>query len=370
MDRVMLWRIPMKWKAAGIPLTVLLFFCLLAPVDAGDRDVAELLFTKGEKALKKRSYGEAADYFQRALDESSPYPEAAFALAQALEKQGKGPEALKAYLRCKDECEALEKPTRKQKKMCGKAEKAIGKLGQGYASLEKLDAKFVKDCLAFGRKYKKSAPPWAKKALESAHEIAPSNSGVVSALDRLGDVTGPSSGDGGLYDPLIKDDSLTGWDPGIGKGFICRDRVIISTTPIDSGVSNIIRMRLEGSWSLKGSFRVLLQSGRKISHGIIFARKPDGSSWGVIIDWDKSLSLVRWAADGKAQTYSFKKIPSYHAERWHQIRVDVEGGKITAFFNGDRFLAHEEADPEAFAGMPSIFTQRGKFEIKDLGVKR
>ncbi len=360
----------MQWKVVGIPIAAILIIFLLAPVEAGDRDVAELLFSKGEKAYRKRSYAQAADYFQRALAEHSPYPEAAFGLAQALEKQGKGPEALKAYLRCKDQCRALDKPTRKQKKMCDKAEKAIGKLGQGYAALEKLDAKFVKDCLVFGRKYMKSAPEWAKKALESAHEIDPANTVVVETLDRLGGVAGPAGSGGGLYEPLIKDDNLEGWDPGVKKGFTCSGGVVTADMPTDGGITNIIRMRLEGTWSMKATFRVLEKKARLISHGLMFGRKGDGSCWGVLIDWDKSLSLVKFGADGDDTPLGFKKISSYRPERWHQIRVDVEGGKLTAYYNGEKFLEHEEEDPEAFAGMPSVFTQRGRFEFKDVGVKR
>jgi tetratricopeptide (TPR) repeat protein len=360
----------MSFKGVAISLLVaVLLVLLLPPVFGGDRDVAELLFEKGEKAYKKRDYDGAADYFQRALDEFPAYPEAALGLAQALEKAGKGPEALRAYLRCKDECAKIEKPTRKQKKMCDQAERAIGKLGAGYAELEKLDAAFVKSCLTFSRKYLRPSPAWAKKALEAAHEIDPANSLVISTLDRVEDA-GDVGGGAGLYEALIKDDALTEWDPGCKKGFTCLGGIVSADTPADGGISNVIRTRFEGSWSMKATFRVLEKKGLKISHGLMFGRRPDGSAWGLLIDWDASLALVRWGGDDGSGTVVFRKLPAYRADRWHQIRVDVEGGKVTGYFNGDKSFTHEEADGSTFDGMPAIFVQRGRFEFKDVGVKK
>lgn len=360
----------MKALVVGIPLTVFLTLLLLAPVQAGDRDVAELLFEKGEKAFRKRDYAEAADYYQRALDEDSPYPEAAYGLAVALEKQGQGPEALKAYLRCKDDLLALEDLTRTQKKLLDKVEKAIGKLGAGYAALEKLDEEFVKDCLAFARKYMKSDPAWAKKALESAHEVDPTHQSVIDTLERLSGVSGPASGGGGIYEPLITDDSMEGWDPGANKGFTCSGGIVTADMPADSGVTNIRLMRIEGTWSLKADFRVLEKKARMISHGLMFGRKSGMACWGVLIDWNKSLSLVKFGEKGDDTQMGFKKISGYKPERWHEIRVDVEGNKLTAYYNGEKYLEHEVDDPEEFEGMPSVFTQRGRFEFKDVGVRR
>jgi hypothetical protein len=50
--------------------------------------------------------------------------------------------------------------------------------------------------------------------------------------------------------------------------------------------------------------------------------------------------------------------------------VDIEGCKLTAYYNGEKFLEHEVDNAEEFEGMPSVFTQRGRFEWKEIGVKR
>ena len=92
------------WRAVVAGLIILLFIGLAR---AGDKDIAELLFKKGEKASRKKSYEEAVTYYRRALAEHSPYPEAASALAGALQKLGRGQEALEALLLCEEQLEVM-----------------------------------------------------------------------------------------------------------------------------------------------------------------------------------------------------------------------------------------------------------------------
>ena len=88
--------------AVSIPVSIVL---------AGDRDVAELFVKKGQKAWRGKRYEEAADYYRRALDEHTPFPEAAFELGRCLEKLGRTEEAIQAYLTCQDHLREIEKPT-------------------------------------------------------------------------------------------------------------------------------------------------------------------------------------------------------------------------------------------------------------------
>ena len=349
-------------------VAVLLLAVGVAPVMGGDREVAELLFEKGEKAFRKREYESAASFYERALAEAIPYPEAAFALGKALEKLGRAPDALQAYLKCRDQVKGMENPPRKLSRLADDAGKAVTRLGEGYATLADLDRAFVKDCIAFSKRYLKSSPGWAKVALEAAEQIEPGNTTVDEYLGRLAEVAAPSEG-AGLYEPLILDDKLSDWRPGLSETFSCLARIITADTPPDEAKTNDLRIRFEGTWSLKASFRVLEKKGEKISHGMLFGRKPDKSAWGILVDWDDNLSLVRWAADGN-YTMQVKKLTRYRGDRWHEIRIDVEPGKISAYFNGGRAFIHQESDPAAFDGAPSVFTQRGRFEIKDLGVQK
>ena len=67
-------------------------------VSGGDPDVADLLFKKGKKALSGKDYKEAEQCFRRAVREMSPFPDARFGLAEALEKLERPREALEASL--------------------------------------------------------------------------------------------------------------------------------------------------------------------------------------------------------------------------------------------------------------------------------
>ena len=101
-------------------------FLLLALVSglaasAGDRDVADFLFKKAEKAYRARRYEDAVKGYQRARAEFTPLPEAAFGLALALEKLDREAEALAAYRTCVREVETAESPPSKWKSLARRA---------------------------------------------------------------------------------------------------------------------------------------------------------------------------------------------------------------------------------------------------------
>ncbi len=97
----------------GLPLAIGCAALLAVTVLAGDPDVAQFLYRKAEKARRARKYEEAEKSYRRALEEQSPFPEAAFGLGQTLEKRGRLGEALHAYRRCRDEIAASPAPSSK-----------------------------------------------------------------------------------------------------------------------------------------------------------------------------------------------------------------------------------------------------------------
>jgi len=347
-------------------LSALLIAVLAGISVAGDRDVAELLFGKAEKAYKRKQYEDAAGYYRRALDETSPYPQAAFGLGQSLEKLGRAQDAIRAYLRCCDELEAVESPKRAQRRMLDRARKAVNKLGAGYSELAAIDKEFVKKLTEFGRRYMRSSPEWARRAYGNALAIDPESRAAKTGLERLEEVGEATSGMG-LYKPLIRDDGLSNWDPGRKDPWTCRGKVIRIDTPSPAGKVANVKMRLEGTYRLRGTFRCLDDGGRRRSWGLFFGKQPEGG-WALIIDWDLQSSIVRFGSD-KPSAEGYELLSHFDPKSWHVLEVAVEPGRITCYLNGEEKLVHT-ASAESFGGSPGLFMQDGKFEAKELGVKR
>ena len=77
--------------------------------------------TEPDVAKREKIYQQAADLYRRAMEESTPYPEAALGLAESLMKLGKSDEALQAYIACKDQAAALGKLSSTQKRALASA---------------------------------------------------------------------------------------------------------------------------------------------------------------------------------------------------------------------------------------------------------
>jgi tetratricopeptide (TPR) repeat protein len=341
---------------------------VLGPGASGDADVAKLLFKKAEKAARAKKYDEAAALFKRALDEHSPYPEAAFGLAIALEKHGKTEEALAAYLRCRDEIAGMKSPSRKVKAMDGKALKAIKKLGAGYAELQDIDRAFVKECLGIGKRNLRSNPPWAKRAFETVLAIDPQNKLALSYMERLSGVSGPAAIQR-PFAPLLEDDGMGKWNPGARGPWSCSGGVLTGDTSDLKGHANIFKERLEGTYSFRASFRVTRASGAKRTHGIFFGDKTDRTVWAFIISWDDEVVLSRWRGSDHVEE-RMKILTKFDPEKWHTLQVDVTPGKVECLIDGREMFELAEQPAKTFDGTPLIFIQDMRVEIRGVGVRR
>ena len=153
----------------------LALFVLLVVVDAGERDVAQFLLRKAEKAYRAKDYEKAATGFKRARAEFTPLPEAAWGLGQALEKLGRESAAIAAYRLCTDEVGASTKPSAKWKSLARKAKAATAKLRRRFAELDRVNRDFIQNCMKFGKEHLKSDPRWARTAFETILKIDPTH---------------------------------------------------------------------------------------------------------------------------------------------------------------------------------------------------
>jgi tetratricopeptide (TPR) repeat protein len=352
--------------ARGLTAAFLLLL-LVGPAVQADEDIAELLFTKAEKAARGKRYEEAAGLYERALKEHSPYPEAAFGLAVALEKQGKTQEALRAFLRCRDDLAALKRPTRRQRSLGKKADRAIQKLGAGYAELDDLDAQLVKDLLAFARRYRRSDPAWAKRALETVLAIDPGNKTASDELGRLGAVSGPADAER-PFSPAISA-GMHDWHPGPKDDWSLTGDLLTCDTS-GPGQLNFYKPRLEGSYSFRASFRLKGTKGSKRVFGFFFGDKgSEKSDWALIFNWAGELDLARTTEQGRHRAHS-KILPSWKYDRWHTIQVDVKPGAVVCSLDGKRVFDVDGEAKDAFDGNVALYVQDAHVEIRNVEVRR
>lgn len=348
-------------------LTLVLFAAL--PARAGDPDVAKLLYEKAEKAARSRDWEEAENYYRRALEEYSPLPDAAYGLGEVLEKQGKTSEAIDAYLLCKDQILGLESPGRTETRLLERAEKAVKRLGAGYAELADIDKAFVKDCLAFGRRFFHSDPGWAKKAFEHAIELEPGNRLVQGYLERLADAKGPVTA-GGAFESLIRDDKLSGWAPGIVENWTCKGGILVATPDDGPGESNWVKDFLEGKYTLSGRFRLPELKGVKPAAGFMFGRKGGSEIWGIILVASKSeVALSRFTASGNEDMRS-RVLNNFDPAAWHELKIEVTPGKVVGYVDNREVFSLDGQAADAFDGPAGIFAQQCRLEVKEMGVQR
>jgi hypothetical protein len=350
-------------------LTLLPLFALLlvfAPALAGDKEVADLLCEKGDKASRARKYEEAVAHYERALEEHSAHPAAAFGLGKALEKLGRTGEALSAYLRCLDALKARKSLNRAQKRMKGLAEKAVKKLAKGYAELAKLDEKFVAGCMAFGKKNFNGAPSWSKKAFDTALLIDPGNKLAVSYAERLRGVRPPSV-IAGLFKPMIESDKLERWTPGLEAPWKCSAGVLSANAT--GTIKNLMKVRLKGSYSLRASFRFVGNPGHEYCYGLMFGTRIK-VAWGLLVTWEETVELVRFIPGG-AKRIQTRVLTDFKPGDWVTVRATVEEGDVTAYVNGKSLFTYQDAEEEdTYDGGAGVLIQRCSAEIRDVEMKR
>jgi hypothetical protein len=348
-------------------LLLLLCFPLASIAPAGDPDVAKVLFEKGAKAFKARKYEEARDFYQRAVDEYSPCPEALFGLAQALEKLGLTEEATTIYARVREDVQALPAATRSQKKLAEDAAKAAARLGKEYAELAGIDQVFFRKLMDLGRKYMTSNPPWAKKFFTLVLLIEPDNPLAKNCLERLGDVDQPVIG-GGKFEPLFTDPEMKNWVNGRQPSCQLRRGTLTIETP-RSDCFNFARIRLNGRYAVRCSFRMLETPEQIGGYGLRFGKKSDPTGWGLIVQSDATISLVQMLP-GSSHEQRLKNLTGFDLTAWHALEVQVDGPIVVCLLDGSEVFRLPAPSADLFDGTPGVFAGKSNVELREMGVSR
>jgi tetratricopeptide (TPR) repeat protein len=340
-------------------------------VRGGDPDVADLLLKKAKKAFAAKSYEEAETAFRRALKEMAPFPDARLGLAESLEKLDRPREAFEEYRTCVEEIDAAGAPA-KWKAFKTRAQQALSRLQGRHAELAKLNDAFIRKYIDFGKKRAKSDPLWARKAFETVLLLDPGNQVAKGLLATL-----PAADPGAEPKPEAK-------KKGSGKTETVFRRDLWSGGPewsVDTdSITGDVRKRdgtafwldgipLEGSYRVRGKYRLTYEGGDRRAYGVFFASDRDeGDWWATVVTDDERIVLEQWV--GRSPTLKEESmLADFDHAAWHAFELSVEPGSVVVKLDDKERLKHEDATASR-SGILCLFVQNACIEWKELEVSR
>lgn len=365
----------------GAALTLLAVVILGGATYPEDEAFAEFLFEKGTKAVKSRDYEEAAEQFRRAVEQKSPFPEAAFALGEALERTGHLRDAMAAYRRCTSEVAAAENPSRAWQGLARKADAALTRLKRRFAELNRLDDRFVRDCLAFARKHSEERPLLVRRALEAARRIDPDSRDVRALLEDLPEPPSPEteadpvSAQAGEQlpalqgTPLFRNDDLDEWDPGAKVVWSIEGGVVTARSHDGGGHLNWYDTKeFEGDYTVRVRMRMLKDGGARRVHGLIIGGDGRDNWWSIFINSRDELLLDQIVED-QPNALRTVILPEFDPLQWHTLEVQSERGTLYARMNGKEIFQITVGGRNKFDGKVALFVQELTVEFSRLEVE-
>ncbi len=333
---------------------------------AGDEEIARLLYRKAQKATRAESFQEAADLYRRALEEHTPYPEAAFGLGESLEKLAKSNEALLAYIACKDQAAKIEKLNTRQKRALSSAIRAIGRIGKGYAELEKVERGLVKDCLAYGKKYISKQPQWAKRGYEIVLAVDPGNEAAAKSIKKLAGVRAMAFG---RPERLLEDDSMAGWELGeYAPQWTCKKGVLRGDSNDGDMSGWMLRRFFRGNLTIRWEMRLAETSSSDWQCGLIFGEpRTPRDGFGVLLGPNSMLQLSR--IDGAdIQIPKNTHLDGFDCRQWHQYELQSDTDGLTVRLDGKKIFSHRPSADQEARGNIGLHVSRACVEFRSLEV--
>ena len=324
---------------------------------AGDPDVAQFLYQKGQKAYRARKYEEAEKSFRRALEEHSPLPEAQFALGQTLERLERMGEALNAYRRCRDEIAGGPAPTGRMKSLAIRADRSIKRLQKQFTELERLDRDFIHRCMSLGIRYHKTNPGAARSAYTAVLKIDPGHKQARALLEGLGKKAPAGKASKARTRDLTPPVDFAGWVPGRNEYWSVSNGLLTGKVDGPNGQINWLEgERFKGRYKVRVEFRIL-KGGVKRTCGLFVGNKHAKNRWwSVMIDWNDEVAMVETSPQASTSVQG-KVLRGFQPDQWHTLELDVRPGELAVELDGKQMFRHKTGDEESFDGELGVFAQ-------------
>lgn len=357
----------MPGRRQGAILVLLAGFVLAPGTGRAGETEAKFYVEKAEKAQRKKQYEEAAGYWRQALDEWPANPEAAAGLAECMGELGRTRDALEAWVLVKRLLGAAEKPNAKDRRLLRQATRAIEKLGDGYAEVEKKEGELVDSLLAYAKAHRKDEPSWAKRAYQLVLEVDPSNETAKAELEKLADVKAPAmSGPTALFAK-----GLDEWDRGeraplwsVKDGVVAADMTGVAVNMWWA------RERLEGTFRIRGQFRVVDDSSGDFMVGMLLTADFDPRKGHAMLLGTGGHVQITKIVGPQIDRIGLDRIPDFDPKAWHTYELSVSPGRLVARVDGEERISCETDGSVPTEGFVGLNVAYGKAEFRDFEVIR
>ena len=348
---------------------------LWMPGGAGaDPEVAKFLLTEAKKAISVRAYADAVVKLRRVQEEDPKQIEALYLLGKVFEKQKEPGQALGAYRAYRDACRALgDDLDRSDARLLSLALRRIGVLGKGEAELDKLQATFAKEVVAFARLNQQRDPDIALDALRRLLEVKPDEGEAKELLAKLG---GTADVEAAGMDPQhVPIPGITHWvdllaDRSIPPGGKTSYERKVLTFDEEGGSIFWTDPALHAPdvYVYDMEFRFLKEYAHGYLLGPAFAQDEQAASGTEVVMAfaQKSLVTLNHASGGKNIELAQTAVSALGMDTWHRLTVAVEGRKVYVYFDGKRVLSSSVPGRKSLAGTVGIFHQRCAAEVRTL----
>ncbi len=335
-------------------------------VRAGDPELAGFMYRKGKKASRSKNFEEAAGFYRKAMREHSPYPEACYGLGRALEKLGRTREAIRAYRRCCNEVGELDQPSSRQSRLLMTAKKAIGKLSEGYSRLAKLEAQFVKGCVAFGRKNFTTDPTWARKAFGSALILDPSHKTALAQIARLN----PKAEVRKTTVTYATANRMSDWQLAEHPSLWSCTRTAIRVDRPGTSVSGWWKLKLTGRYTVSATLQIEKVYADEWYVGVLFASHFYPMRLHAIVVMNPNDYQLTWRNVAIVKLVTNGQLFNWEKSKPLQVRIEVDHSKVRILLAGKEVDAREYDEEIRYQGMVGICVQQASLKVTDMKVER
>jgi hypothetical protein len=324
---------------SGARLVVGLALALLgAPLAAADRETAQFLAQRGDKALQAKTWPEAESLYRRALDEDATFLPARYGLAEALVGAGQKGPGLVEMRRFVDEAAQLRPLPTAWGTLVAKARKRLVEIDAVGGELDRMIDGHVEALLALAKRWQEKDPTVAVQAVDLALRLRPGHAVAEKMKQEL-------QRDLGVVEALFNGKDLSGWT-GMGRDvWVVRDGILEGTPLPDLETAYLPRTETKFS----GNFDVLMEAkiveGGKIPlFAIVAAMKADKDKlfFGMVKE-----DLCLWEYEGTKEyreryaRWQDNLEPKLDPSEWNVYELRFRAGKIHAVLNGKELFDYD-----------------------------
>jgi len=346
------------------PAAFLLLVLAAAAPALGDRTTAEFFTSRGETALKAKSWEEAEGHYRRAMEEDPTFLPARHGLAQALLGSGRTPagiEELRSFLAAVG---ADASAPAEWKSLAAKAEKQLADVDVSGAEFRRILDRFADDYTALARKWTAKDARTADAAARRALLLRPGDRAAEEIVEKLG---GSAKGP-----PVVvfNGADLDGWEHAKFPQWQVMNGVIIGDT-MDGAYEARSPSTFEGDFDVRAEIRMVEERPDDPMPALLVAWKGNYDYYGVGLINRKIYVHER---NGEHEFREVVKLTvseftgTLDPAGWNLYEVRLRGKEIAVFVNGTE-VSREPRPPSRTGGFVALLIQDGKAAYRKIEVQ-